>query len=76
MIQKIFLLIGDRSQYQKFRMNFGNMPADGGEFLFTKDEKELFVRSRYIKIHSFRFKTCRGCYLLRLYRTFIGSMII
>lgn len=24
-------------------MNFGNMPADGGEFLFTDEEKKLFV---------------------------------
>jgi hypothetical protein len=24
-------------------MNFGNMPADGGEFLFTTDEKNIFI---------------------------------
>jgi hypothetical protein len=24
-------------------MNFGNMPADGGQFLFTDDEKETFI---------------------------------
>lgn len=25
------------------KMNFGNMPADGGEFLFTTDEKNIFI---------------------------------
>lgn len=25
-------------------MNFGNMPAEGGEYLFTRDEKEQFIK--------------------------------
>lgn len=35
-------------------MNFGNMPADGGEFLFTKDEKELFVNNDPKTLKYFR----------------------
>ena len=35
-------------------MNFGNMPADGGEFLFTKEEKELFVKNDPNSLQYFR----------------------
>ncbi len=55
-------------------MNFGNMPADGGEFLFTTEEKTAFLRSephaeRYFKpfISAYEFinKKERWCLWLQ-----------
>jgi hypothetical protein len=51
-------------------MNFGNMPADGGELLFSKEEKELFLRDepgakkyfrRFISAYEFLNKGERWC---------------
>jgi type I restriction-modification system DNA methylase subunit len=51
-------------------MNFGNMPADGGELLFTEEEKEQFLRDepgakkyfrRFISAHEFLNKGDRWC---------------
>jgi hypothetical protein len=52
------------------QMNFGNMPADGGELLFTKEEKEKFIEKepaadkyfkRFISAHEFLNKGERWC---------------
>lgn len=51
-------------------MNFGNMPADGGEFLFTDEEKILFVQQepnsekyfrKIISAHEFLNNKTRWC---------------
>jgi len=51
-------------------MNFGNMPADGGELLFTKEEKLLFLEKeplakkyfkQFISAHEFINKGDRWC---------------
>jgi hypothetical protein len=35
-------------------MNFGNMPADGGEFLFTDEEKEIFLKQEPLASEYFK----------------------
>jgi len=51
-------------------MNFGNMPADGGELLFTKEEKQAFLEKEpvagkyfkhFISAHEFLNKGDRWC---------------
>jgi hypothetical protein len=51
-------------------MNFGNMPADGGELLFTKEEKQHFLKKepiakkyfkQFISAHEFLNKGDRWC---------------
>jgi hypothetical protein len=51
-------------------MNFGNMPADGGELLFTGEEKKQFLKNepnakkyfkRFISAHEFINKGERWC---------------
>ncbi|MCL2381575.1 MAG: methylase [Treponema sp.] len=51
-------------------MNFGNMPADGGEFLFAVEEKNQFLKNepnakeyfkRFISAHEFLNKGNRWC---------------
>jgi len=59
---KIFITSRSKALCDVPEMNFGNMPADGGELLFTKEEKDDFLNKeplakkyfrRFISAHEF-----------------------